>query len=282
MNGYLLSGAVVLALVTMPATASAQRDGRHHGEHHGGRAVAAPVAIVGQLVVVPPTVVYPVVAPPVVVQPPISVGWETPRSFPGSGFGSVPVRTGFGALPVRTGFENTAVRTGFGVPTLLAPGPVTIDRRQGVRSPGFRAVKPRHVQTIVVGYAVPYSYVYPVYPPYDMTSPPAYYPTPSGDQNGVQHGRGVSASASTYWMDLANEPGASSGLTFNVSPARTEVYVDGVYTGIVQDFSIDRPLMVVPGSHGVELRAPGYRTIVLDVNIVAGQVIPYEGELRPY
>jgi hypothetical protein len=97
---------------------------------------------------------------------------------------------------------------------------------------------------------------------------------------------GVSEGPSTYSADLANEAGASSGVRFQVSPAVAGVYVDGTYVGTVHDFSAEsEPLVVVPGSHRIDLRAPGYHTITIDVTIAAGQIIRYEGELerlRPY
>jgi hypothetical protein len=75
-------------------------------------------------------------------------------------------------------------------------------------------------------------------------------------------------------------------LRFEVSPAVADIYVDGTYVGTVQHFSAEsEPLVVVPGSHRVDLLAPGYRTTTLEVTIAAGQIIRYEGELehlRPY
>jgi hypothetical protein len=96
----------------------------------------------------------------------------------------------------------------------------------------------------------------------------------------------VSEGPSTYSADLANEADASSGVRFEVSPAVAGIYVDGTYVGTVQDFSAESaPLVVVPGSHRIDLLAPGYRTTTLEVTIAAGQIIRYEGELerlRPY
>ena len=81
--------------------------------------------------------------------------------------------------------------------------------------------------------------------------------------------------------DFVSDTSASGGLHFDVSPTGTEVYVDGMYMGIVQDFSADVPLTVSPGRHWVELRAAGYRTSAREVSIAGGQVIPYEGTLEP-
>lgn len=283
-NNLLSVGVVILAL-TLPATASAQRGGGHQ-DGFRGRGFVRPVVTAGQPVV-PSTIVRPVVVNPhVIVRQPIVAGFVTRHEkFGHIGFGSVPVRTGFETPPVRTGFETAPVGAGFVVPTHPVAGGVVTGRRHGFRSSGFGAFTSRHLHrpTIIVGYPLPYPYVYA---PYGFTtSSPGYsVPTvPTPVVPGAGYGSvGVSAGPSTYWTDLANQPGASSGLTFDVLPALSQVFVDGAYVGTVQDFSFDRaPLMIVPGSHRIELRAPGYRTVTLDVTTAAGQVIPYEGALQP-
>lgn len=278
----LIVGALMLTLVLVPAAASAQR---RSGRHHGGGADARPVVIVVQPVAVRPTIVQPVVVVPrAVVRQPI-IGRSVPLgSFRRSSVGSIPVRTGFGTLPVRTGFGMTPVRTGFGVQTRLAPVPVTIGQGHASRSKGVRALKPRHAArgVVVVAYPVPYPHAYP--PQYGVTTSSAGYT--SHRSNITVYGGGVSEGPSTYSADLANEAGASSGVRFEVSPAVAAIYVDGTYVGTVQDFSAESaPLVVVPGSHRIDLLAPGYRTTTLEVIIAAGQIIRYEGELerlRPY
>src|SRR5437588_12322288 len=52
----------------------------------------------------------------------------------------------------------------------------------------------------------------------------------------------------------------------------------GNLVGTVGRFtSTTQPLGLVAGRHQLEIRAPGYRTMSFDVDIIAGQVIPYEG-----
>jgi hypothetical protein len=41
-----------------------------------------------------------------------------------------------------------------------------------------------------------------------------------------------------------------------------------------------QPLGLPAGRHHVEIRASGYRTMSFDVDIVAGQVVPYQGTLQ--
>ena len=73
------------------------------------------------------------------------------------------------------------------------------------------------------------------------------------------------------------------GVSLEISPSDAAVYVDGVYAGTVADFDgTDRPLTLTAGPHRVELDAPGYNRMVIDVNAVAGEVIPYRGDMEPW
>jgi hypothetical protein len=80
-------------------------------------------------------------------------------------------------------------------------------------------------------------------------------------------------------------PGSAAygGVSLEISPAEATVEVDGSYAGVVGDFSDpSRPLSLVAGRHHVQLQAPGYAPMGLDVDVVAGQVIPYRGDLQPF
>jgi hypothetical protein len=73
------------------------------------------------------------------------------------------------------------------------------------------------------------------------------------------------------------------GISLEITPADAEVYVDGSYAGLVQDFDgTQQPLTVTAGSHRLEVRAPGYEPLALDVNVNPGEVVPYRGDLLPY
>jgi hypothetical protein len=133
----LLSGAaLILPLVLLPATASAQRGGWNHGWRHGG-VVAQPVIVVGQ----PVAVVSPViVTPPVVVTRPVFGHVVPVRPFD---------RVGFGTIPVRTGFETAPV--GFGVHQGVVPVPVFVGgHHHRFRSVGVRSFGPRPGGGVVV------------------------------------------------------------------------------------------------------------------------------------
>jgi hypothetical protein len=136
-------------------------------------------------------------------------------------------------------------------------------------------------------YAAPFMYVYP-YPvaPYGYTTPyppthsaypplatPIYPPGTSLDDPAPPRDTGVAVSP---------PPTGFGGMSLDLTPADAEVWVDGGFTGMADDFGPQRdPLTLTPGVHRIELRAPGYVTALFDVTINAGQVLPYQGGLKP-
>jgi hypothetical protein len=144
-----------------------------------------------------------------------------------------------------------------------------------------------------IAYSDPYYYGYPydpyAYPEYYPPSaygdlvpnlsssyPPANYPTTSAPQSGHSESGPVQGS-------VVAEPGAASGsVSFEISPATAEVYIDGKLVGRVSDLGpTTQPLALVPGRHHVEIRADGYQTLSIDADVAAGQVIPYQGTMQP-
>jgi len=70
-------------------------------------------------------------------------------------------------------------------------------------------------------------------------------------------------------------------LRLKVRPKEASVYVDGYYAGVVDDFNgMFQKLRIEAGPHRIEVRAPGYETLVLDVQIVPDHTITYKGELQ--
>jgi len=85
---------------------------------------------------------------------------------------------------------------------------------------------------------------------------------------------------------ICSEHLARNGATvhaFDITPAEAGVYVDGYYMGPVAQFTPNQPpLALAPGRHHVEIREPGFEIIAFDVDILPGQVIPYQGDLRRF
>ncbi len=78
-------------------------------------------------------------------------------------------------------------------------------------------------------------------------------------------------------------PEAYGGVALEIGPSDADVFVDGNYAGHVADFDgTTEPLTLVPGTHRIEVQAPGYAPLVFDVTVQPGQVIPYRGDLRPF
>ena len=66
-----------------------------------------------------------------------------------------------------------------------------------------------------------------------------------------------------------------------VTPREASVYVDGYYVGHVDDFDgVFQRLHLAAGPHRLEMRAPQYEPLMVDVRIDPDQTITYRGEMR--
>lgn len=71
-------------------------------------------------------------------------------------------------------------------------------------------------------------------------------------------------------------------LRLRIRPREAEVYVDGYYAGLVDNFDGRfQSLRLLPGPHHIEVVAPGYEVLEFDVGPVIGGKITYEGDLVP-
>jgi PEGA domain len=103
-------------------------------------------------------------------------------------------------------------------------------------------------------YGSPY-YGYPAYSPYAYPTPPAGY--------------------------LSAIPGrAYGGVRIEDAPQDGQVFADGYYMGVVDDF--DNPFQhmnLEAGPHKIEIRAPGFEPVAFDVNVVPGETITYHADM---
>ena len=76
-------------------------------------------------------------------------------------------------------------------------------------------------------------------------------------------------------------PGISyGGVSFDIQPVDAEIWVDGNYVGVVQDFGpYAAPLTLPAGPHHIDLQASGFGPMSFDITVVPRQVIPYQGTL---
>jgi hypothetical protein len=80
---------------------------------------------------------------------------------------------------------------------------------------------------------------------------------------------------STY---TSNDEGS---LKLKIKPREAEVYVDGYFVGVVDDFDgIFQRLHIDSGPHRIEVRAKGYETLEFEVRITPEHTTTYTGELK--
>ncbi|MBI2833941.1 MAG: PEGA domain-containing protein [Acidobacteria bacterium] len=71
------------------------------------------------------------------------------------------------------------------------------------------------------------------------------------------------------------------GLRLKVKPRLAQVFVDGYYVGLVNDFDgVFQRLTIDAGPHRIEIRAEGFEPLAFEVLILEGETISYRGELR--
>jgi PEGA domain-containing protein len=125
------------------------------------------------------------------------------------------------------------------------------------------------------GYGYPYGYPYP-YPYYGYPYGAPYgYPYAS---SGYGYGYGDPAPQSY----LSAQPGvAYGGIRIEGAPRDAQVFADGNYVGVAEDF--DGPvkhLNLPAGSHQIEIRANGAQPIAFDVNVQGGQTVSVHADVR--
>jgi PEGA domain-containing protein len=99
---------------------------------------------------------------------------------------------------------------------------------------------------------------------------------------------------STYYYGYNNYygPGAYSpwqvsgydigGVRLKIRPRDAQVFVDGYYAGIVDDFDgTFQSLRLEAGGHKIEIHMPGFEDLELDVHVQPGRTITLEEILRP-
>jgi hypothetical protein len=138
------------------------------------------------------------------------------------------------------------------------------------------------------GYYNPYYYAYP-YPGYAYGYPAPSYPPPASaypqgppPQSNYPPESNYPPQQGSIGVQPPNEDQSDmGGVSFEITPSTAEVFIDGRRAGTVGQFTpSSQPLGLPSGRHRVEIRAPGYKTMDVDIDIVAGQVIPYQGILE--
>jgi hypothetical protein len=148
----------------------------------------------------------------------------------------------------------------------------------------YYAFRPRFSLGFGIWAGYPFAYYDPFYYPYSYPYYSAYYPY------GYVNLSGDPASGAYPTTPEAVESGSAvtqpsqtntGGMSFDITPATAQLFVDGTLVGNVNQFTpTTQPLGLAAGRHHVEVRASGYQSMSFDVDIVAGEVIPYQGSLE--
>jgi len=131
-------------------------------------------------------------------------------------------------------------------------------------------------------YGSPYDYAYPStpYPAYPPSAPYPQSPYPPSQDSQSPYPQSV-PDPNSIGVQPGQAQANTGGLSFDITPSDAEVTIDGNFVGTVGQFTASsQPLGLSAGRHQVDVSAPGYRSIDFDVNIIAGQVIPYQGSME--
>jgi hypothetical protein len=155
-------------------------------------------------------------------------------------------------------------------------GPAALNVPHPIPPPASTAaVPPRDLYQQLTPPATP-TVIYPVpgyvYGPFPYYSPYGAYSMPDGSGN-LFHKVPPEKVPGTF--------SAKGALRLESSPGSAQVFVDGLYVGVVEDFGLSgRALDLDEGAHRVELRAAGYAVVNVDVRIAARQTTRYRGDLQ--
>ena len=130
-------------------------------------------------------------------------------------------------------------------------------------------------------FAYPYAFYDPLfYYPYDSSysddSSFPHYP------DGYLSSDDSAPTYSTSWSSMVQPDQTNmGGLSFDVTPATAELFVDNMRVGTVGQFTpTTQPVGLPAGHHHIEIRTPGHHTMSFDVDIVAGEVTPFQGTME--
>lgn len=77
--------------------------------------------------------------------------------------------------------------------------------------------------------------------------------------------------------------GTHASLRILDAPRHAQVYVDGYYAGIVDDFDgVFQHVELTPGPHRIEIVAGGFAPVTFDVQAQGGRTLTYRARMTPY
>ena len=197
---------------------------------------------------------------------------------------------------MRSPLRLVALTAGLALAASLLPVDAAAQGRRGGRAPAVRSARPVHVRpTVRPRVSVrPYRYSYSrYYRPYYGYSFYRSYPYWWGGYGWAPYGYW-----SPYWGSYGwGYPGYWGGFGYyrhydyndrlgaarlQVTPRETEVFVDGYFAGVVDDFDgFSQRLRLEPGEHEVTLFLDGHRPLTRKMRFTVGQTFKIQHEMEP-
>jgi PEGA domain len=122
------------------------------------------------------------------------------------------------------------------------------------------------------------------YPPYYYYPAAGFIWDPFWWGYGAGYGYGDPTGGYPGYGGGGGDPGGSDvygSLKLKVKPSDAQVYVDGYFSGLVDDYDgLFQKLNLEVGAHHIEIRADGYETLAFDVRIEYDQTVTYKGEMQ--
>jgi hypothetical protein len=76
-------------------------------------------------------------------------------------------------------------------------------------------------------------------------------------------------------------PEAPGKLFLDIQPGDAQIFADGYYVGVAEDFGVQTGGgLIPPGVHRLDVSAPGYEPAAIDLKITSGQTLTYKASLK--
>jgi len=136
--------------------------------------------------------------------------------------------------------------------------------------PYYYPFRPGITLGFYAGYGYPYGFPYYAYP---------YYGSGYGYGYGYPYAYGYGVPPAGY---VSAQPGlAYGGVRIEGAPKDAQVFADGYYVGVVEDFDGPvRHLNLPAGAHQIEIRPAGVQPIAFTVNVQPGETVSVHADVR--
>jgi hypothetical protein len=193
---------------------------------------------------------------------------------------------------VRSPLRLVALTAGLAMAASLLPVDAAAQGRRGNRAPAVRSARPVHARPAVRPRVVVRPYRYNYYRPYyryGYRSYPYWWGgygwAPYGYWSpfwGSYYGWGYPYYWGGYYYRHYDPNDRLGAARLQVTPRETEVFVDGYFAGVVDDFDgFSQRLRLEPGEHEITLFLDGHRPLTRKMRFTVGQTFKIQHEMEP-